>query len=447
MKNVLVIAYYFPPTGGGGVQRAAKFVKYLPSFGWRPVVLTVKNPDFDVFDESLIDDIPFGVKVFKVYSFDPVRWYRTRRYGPNSLFDRKGKGISPNNRKSSSHVFSLITNTVKYFLKSFVLIPDDYVGWIPFAVIKGYIIIKKEKIDVVYATGKPWSSFLIAFFLSLLTGKPYVLDLRDPWELTPYDDDGANRIRRKLNKFWEKTCFSSAMKVININEQISRAYVQHYPSIPSAKFTYITHGYDSDDFVNVTEERNNDRLTISYVGTIYSYTLPNRFLMAVSSIVSKNPEIGNNLRVKFVGFVPSYVRQLIRELSIERIVEIIGYLPHKESIRHMISSDVLLLLLNKVYTKANAQVSTGKLFEYLASRRPILALVPFNTDASKLIKELGAGRVIEPDDVKGIADAIFGMYIKQQKGELRSHSSDISRFDRANLTGQLTCILDVIQAK
>lgn len=449
MKNVLVIAYYFPPTGGGGVQRVTKFVKYLPSFGWRPVVLTVKNPDFDIFDESLLQNIPKDVKVYKTYSFDPVRWYRVRRYGPKSRFEPMGRKLFYSKRQPLLEMLlspvRLLFKGIKYFLNNIVLVPDDYIGWIPFAILKGIWVIRKEKIDAIYATGKPWSSFLIAFFLKLLTGRPYTLDLRDPWVLTPYGNSGANGVRQKIERFWEKKCFLNAKKVININEQINNSYIQHYSSMPSNKFAFITHGFDPDDFLGTRKIKNRTKFTIIFFGTLYLNTLPDNLLKAVSSIVSEKPDLRDTIQLKFIGFVPSYVLRMVKDMGLEGIVETPGYLPHRESIHHMVGSDVLVLLLNKVETNTNAQVSTGKLFEYLASRRPILALIPEDTDAAKLINELGAGKVIDPDDVKGIENTIYEMYMRYKNGELKAHTAGLERFNRKKLTGHLADILNGIQ--
>lgn len=447
MKNVLVIAYYFPPTGGGGVQRVTKFVKYLPSFGWRPVVLTVKNPDFDIFDESLMEDIDEDVKVYRTYSFDPIRWYRVKRYGPGSRFEPIGRELVPGNRRLLTRVlFSparMLFKCIRYVLNNLLLVPDDYIGWIPFAVFKGLRVIRKEKIDVIYATGKPWSAFLIALFLKLLTGRPYVLDLRDPWTITPYGN--SEGIKQMLERFWEKTCFSYAKKVININEQITNSYIKYYPKIPPNKFAFITHGFDPMDFTNVRGINSKDEFIVSYVGTLYSNTSPDNVLRSVSSLVHDKPDLKNGMRLKFVGFVPDHVRRMIKDLGLEGIVETAGYFPHRESIQHMLASDALLLLLNNSGPSNNAQVSTGKLFEYLASRRPILAVIPKDTDAAKLINEAGAGRVVDPDDVREIEKNIYEMYVDYKNGGLKAHTADLDRFDRKNLTRNLADILNAVQ--
>ena len=445
MKKVLVIAYFFPPTGGGGVQRVSKFVKYLPSFGWSPVVLTVRDPDFDIFDESLLEDIAGDVKVYRTYSFEPIGWYRLKRYGTKSRFESAGRELLRDRNESPGrllrHPLRILFKGARYVLNNMVLVPDDYIGWIPFAVLKGMKVIKKEKIEVIYATGKPWSSFVIALFLKFLTGRPYVLDLRDPWMLTPYGNQGATGLRRRIEGFWERITFSNAEKIININRQINNAYIRHYPSIRSEKFTFITHGYDQDDFSGAKRTEAGARFTISYVGTLYSNTSPDNFLKAVGSLLSEDPFMKDNIILKFVGFVPSHVKRMIKDLDLEHVVESAGCLPHRESIRHMVDSDVLLLLLNKVTVNALAQVSTGKLFEYLASRQPILALIPGDTDAARLINELGAGKVVDPDNVSEIKEAVCSLYQDYKRGRLKGHSADIGRFSRKELARQLCAVL------
>lgn len=450
MKKVLVIAYYFPPTGGGGVQRVAKFVKYLPYFGFTPVVLTARNPDFDMFDASLLEDVPGHVKVYKTYSFDPVRWYRIRRYGPNSLFEVRRDGSSSRSKESlfgrvmfpARALWGILKNT----LINVVLVPDDYIGWIPFAVVRGLWIIRKERIDVIFSTGKPWSAFLVASLLSLLTGRPYILDLRDPWVITPYGGSVTTRFRHKIDAWLEKACFSGAAKVININEQINSSYQKYYPSMPMDRFTCIPHGFDGDDFANVRKSGREKTFRMAYVGTVYSYESPDNLLRAVSLLVSRDVRLRNDMRLTFVGFVPSYVVQMVKELRLEGIVETVGYLPHRESIQYMVNADVLVLLLSKVESNANAQVSTGKLFEYLASRRPILALIPQDTDAARLINELGAGKVVDPDDVKVIEQAIEDLHREYKRGALKTHVARLDQFERKNLTAELAkCLNGVMQ--
>jgi len=445
MGKVLIVAYYFPPVGGGGVQRTAKFVKYLKSFGWMPVVLTTKNPDFDVFDYSLLNDIPADVNVYKAYSFDPVRWYRLRQYGANSLFDDKDS----NPLQPGRNIFVLLTTPiskfVKYILNNFVLIPDDYIGWIPFAVVNGWKVVRKEKVDVIYATGKPWSSFIIAFLLRWLTGKPYVLDLRDPWSLTPYYCGRVSIYKRFGERFWERICFAHAKKIINVNKQINDSYIDSYPSIPSEKFAYITHGYDEDDFkVAGRKKKAESTFTISYVGTLYPYASPKNFLLAVKNIIKDNTNLAADMDINFVGIVPRYVKSLIEDNGLRERVKVINYLSHRESIEYMLNADVLLLLLNKTSSKTNAQISTGKLFEYLASLRPILALIPKDTDAARLIDELRAGKVVDPDDMNAVIKAINDFYIERSAGTLRGGLQDISRYTRRNLTRQLASTLDDI---
>ncbi|MGD1046312.1 MAG: glycosyltransferase family 4 protein [Bacteroidota bacterium] len=443
MKNVLIIAYYFPPTGGGGVQRTLKFVKYLPAFGWIPTVLTVKNPDFDDFDASLSDDIPPATRIYRIGYFDPIRWYRTHRYGPHSRFEPMGQGIFAD-KKKPFHRFLLLPikglwNLFRRLLIDFVLIPDDLLFWIPVAVLKGIRVIKENKIDVVYATGPPWSSYVIAYFLGLITNKPYVLDMRDPWILSPYEAD-SHSIRRKLCCFWERKSFSSARYVINITEDISNSYEKFYSKLSPNKFITITQGFDPDDFLDIKIDRS-DKFIISHIGTMYDIRTPENFLKAIKHLTDTAPEVKDNLKIRFIGITGSYTNDPMTRYKLQDIVDVIPYLPHRESIKNMKESSALLLIISKVQ-RSETQTPTGKLYEYLASRRPILGLVPAQNDAAKLIAKFDAGIITDPDDVQGIEDSVVRMYRSHKNGELRDHTGDISMFSRKELTKELASILD-----
>lgn len=443
MKKVLFIAYYFPPTGGGGVQRVTKFVKYLPSFGWSPVVLTVKNPDFDAFDESLCNDINTGIKVYRTKYLDPVRWYRTYRYGPNSRFEPMGRELFSQTQgplhRSLFYPIKKLWRLLKYILNNLILVPDDLIFWIPVAVLKGMRVIKEEEIDLIYVTAPPWTSYLVAFFLRYLTKKPYVIDMRDPWILSPYEVESKS-VKNKLNRFWERRCFVSANKVINITENITNSYAKYYSDLPPSKFLTITQGFDPDDFVNGKRDESG-KFTISHIGTLYNIRTPDNFLIAVKNLINTIPDLRENLQINFVGITGSYINEPMTRYNLQDLVKTIPYLPHRESIQYMKNSSILLLIINKV-ERVKTQTATGKFYEYLASRRPILGLVPSENDAAGLIVKLKAGRVADPNDVQGIEDAILKMYRDYKNGELNDHIGDISIFNRKELTKRLATILD-----
>lgn len=442
MKKALIIAYYFPPSAGGGVQRTLKFVRYLPSYDWQPVVLTVKKPDFDYFDESLLADLPAEAVVRRTFSINLWRYYRIRKYGKKSLYeaDKKDKGTDNQTLKPLWMNWGLLKN----ILNCVLFVPDEYNGWFPFALLEGLRVIQKEKINLIYATGNPWTSFVIARYLSALTKIPFVIDFRDPWVLSPY----TNTKDRKGVKYWiskkiEYLCVKTASCVINVNENITNIFKKYYKSENKAKFITITQGFDSNDFVGIGV-RKNKKFTISHVGTFYSNRIPDKLLKAVNFIFQSHPSLRNKIEIRFVGITGSFAEESIKADNLSDVVKVIPYCSHRESIAEMCNSDLLVLIQANV-RGWKAETSTGKLFEYLASGREILALVSEKNQAAQIIRNMDAGVAINSDNIKVIANTILESYKRWEEGDHNIRPiKNLSIYERKNLTGILARKFDHI---
>lgn len=443
MKNVLVIAYVFPPIGGGGVQRTLKFVKYLPSFGWRPVVLTPKQPIFDYFDHTLVDEIPPEAKIYKTASLEPPRWYTSiieRYFATNPAKDSQRGGGSWYGKTTISLV-KPIFKVVRWVAHNLVFVPDTQVGWIPFAVWRGLNIVRRERIDAIYATGNPWSDFLIAFFVSRLTGKPFIMDMRDPWTLSP--DVRHGRVRSSIERFWERRCIRAAFKVINITEQVTQAYRERYPDVEPSKFQCITQGFDPPDFEGV-QGIGSDKFTIAATGTYYAVRrTPESFLKALRSLVDRNPDVQDQVCVRFMGTGGQIVKEFVEKYNLSGMAEVLPYGTHQESIRLVLSSDVLLLdFLANVDGRANLGSTSSRIFEYLASGKPILGLVYKTGAAAEIILSTGSGIVADPEDTEEVAQAIHTLFLQHKAGTLGVEGQhDLERFTRKSLTGSLAQML------
>lgn len=444
-KKVLVIAYAFPPMGGSGVQRTVKFVKYLPLFGWTPVVLTPKNPNSQYFDYSLVQEIPREVKIYRTISIEPQRWYAMLKKkscdSPPESIPKQELRVSP-----LHFVTQIGFRWARYVAHNFIFIPDFQIGWIPFAVLKGLSIIRKERINVIYATGDPWSDFLIAFFLNLLTGRSFIMDMRDPWTLNPNRD--WDRLQKRGENLWEKVCISAASKVINVTEQATEWYIEKYP-IYRKKFVYIPQGFDTADFENVTDERENNKFIISCTSAYKKSTNPENFLQAVKYTIDNFNNIKHEIQINFMGMDVFLTGQILQKYGLNNIVKLIPYGSHFQSIQLLLSSDVLLLIKNRNpnLKHRSKAINAAKIFEYIAAKKPILAVVPPESEVAKIVRSTKAGIIVDTENVTAISETIYKLYLQHKKGVMGVKiPKNIQRFERRKLAQQLAKFLNQVSS-
>ena len=443
LKNVLIVAYIFPPAGGGAVQRTLKFVKYLPSFGWRPVVLTPRQAVFDYFDHTLVDEIPPEAKLYQTKSLEIPRWYSSllERYLDKSRADDRLVSSSSWRVKVIISLVRPIFSFVRWVAHNLIFVPDTHIGWIPFAVWKGLRVVRNERIEAIYATGDPWSDFLIALFLSRLTGKPCIIDMRDPWTLSP--DVEWGKVRSSIEAFWERLCIRRASKVINITEQSTQAYRERYPDVDPSKFECITQGFDPPDFEDV-DGKKTQTFTIATTGTYKVFRTPEYFLKALRSLVDCNPPLASEIRCRFKGAGGKTVEGFVEKYNLADMVEVLPYGTHQDSTEFMMNSDVLLLeFLPSVRSRIDLGSTSSRLFEFLASGKPILGLVNPAGPAAELILSTGSGIVVHPENTLEVAEAIHSLYLQYKNRTLGIDGQpDLVRFERKNLTGRLAQLLD-----
>jgi glycosyltransferase involved in cell wall biosynthesis len=410
MKKVLLIAYHFPPLGGGGVFRTVKFAKYLPEFGYQPYVLTVKNSMYDTQDLTLQGELPSEVEVHRTFSFE----HRILR-APRRLL-----GIN-----------------LKWFY-----IPDENIGWLPFGIFTGANLIKKENIDVIYATSPKWTSLLIGFFLKKYTKKPLVIDFRDPWTdnfSIIYPTKYHKRFERKL----ETITTNQADYITVAFDSIKNALIKKHPFLES-RIATITNGFDPDDFKNLNTHSKTGKFTIVHVGSIYGPLTAKPFLIALKELVEEKSEYKEKLEAIFVGNYGRETPILVTEYGLEENVRFVEYVPHKKSLEFMLNSQALLLLITIEGSKGDG-IIPGKLFEYLASRKPILVIASENNSAAKIIKTANCGTVVSPRSVRGIKKAISDFYEQWTEGKIfATEMENIAAYDRKILTQKLAEILDKV---
>ncbi|MCF8461104.1 MAG: glycosyltransferase family 4 protein [Flavobacteriales bacterium] len=422
MKKVLVITYYWPPSGGAGVQRWLKFAKYLPEFGYEVHVLTVR-PDratYPQMDESLLKQVPENVTVHCTDATNPFAIY--------SVF---GKG-APSSGFANDDVsgFKGLIKTLARFVRGNVFIPDPRKGWNRFAIAKANELIDTLGIETVITTSPPHSTQLIGLELKRKKSIRWIADMRDPWTKIYYVSELLQtKWAQKKNASWERQVLENADKVVTVSHTLADEFCELAPALKRENVEVIPNGFDEDDFqISVPLEK---QFTIGYMGTI---TEQYDISSLLSAIGSGNLDVG----FRFIGDVQAGLRNRVGEVAAR--CEFTGYLNHDKAIEKAASCSILLLVIPKV--EANKGILTGKIFEYLALKRPILAIGPIDGDAGRILNETGAGKMFGYSDEDGIAKFLNEKVIQFQVGEQLSDSSGIHKYSRKGLTQQLVQILE-----
>jgi glycosyltransferase involved in cell wall biosynthesis len=426
-NKVLIISYYFPPMGMGGVQRAAKFAKYLPAFGWKPFVLTVKEVEYLAKDPSLLEDLPPEVRVIRTESFDPLRisfilksFYKKRR--------QKDKSIKRSTVKKSK-------------LSSRLFFPDSKIGWLPFALLSGLKIIRKEGIDLIFTTSPPPSLHLVGYFLKLLTGKPWIADFRDPWIGFHYEDY-PTPFHLWLKNRLVGLITQNAKAVVSINEKISQRFFSLYPFIKNIET--IPNGYDDSDF-NLPPTGKTDSFVIAYLGTFSPDHNPESFLLGLRSLLDEKRTLKEKIKLKHIGLCMGIdLDGMIKKYDLSGVVERKGYLPHKEALAQL--QDASILLLTTSPSLEAEMISTSKLFEYIPLKKPVLAIVPPSGAAAEVVSSLNLGKVVSPADLVGIEKELLSFFLDWEKGKLSPGLDEvrIKMFSREFLTSRLASLFDEV---
>ncbi|MEW6685536.1 MAG: glycosyltransferase [Candidatus Edwardsbacteria bacterium] len=426
MKNVLFIAYYFPPLGMSGIQRTLKFVKYLPEFDWHPLILTIRQTVYYAKDFSLFKEIPNSAEVYRTFSLEPLSLWS---YLKSFLGGQKGLSVQS---------FATTRQRFKVF-NDWLFIPDNKTGWLPFAFWSGLKLIKKGEIDVIYSTAPPYTSHLIGYLLKKCSGKPLVLDFRDLWTQRPLLSY-PTLFHQRANEFLERKILQEADQIITISELWKRNWILKYSFLPEQKFTVISHGFDSEDFIGVIPHRT-EVFTVTHAGALIEITAK-YFFLALKSLLEEYPEFKNKMAVKFIGVAKREEQEIVREFGLENTVRFIPYLPHQQCLQAEADSDVLLLLT----MEEEEMRIRGKLYEYLGTGKSILAITP-EGETANLIKELKVGKVVSPKDISGIKEAILSYYHQYANGFLPTFKPAIKRFDRKNLTLHLAEVFNEVSGE
>jgi len=429
LRKVLIITYYWPPSGGAGVQRWLKFSKYLGGFGWEPVIYTPENPEAPAIDHSLENDIPEGLKVIKLPIFEPYSAYK--RFVGMKPGEKVNAGFLQEKEKPGR------AEGFAVWLRGNFFIPDARRFWINPSIkyLKKYL--KANPVDAIVSTGPPHSMHLIAMEIHKKLNIPWLADFRDPWTgIDFYHQLKLTSIADKLHHKLEKKVLSTATAVTVISSDM----LKEFNGIVKRDYKLVTNGYDEDDISPLPQNQLDTKFTISHIGSINPTRNPIHLWNVLAEMIKDNPLFAKALQIILVGKVDIGVLKSIEENGLTDYLQRIEYMPHQDVMHEIQKSQVLLLLINNT---PNAKgILTGKIFEYLGSGRPILSIGPEDGDAAIILKDSEAGETAGYENETKMHSILNGYFTKFSEQRLESNTENRLKYSRKVLTGEIADILN-----
>ena len=432
MKKALIITYYWPPSGGAGVQRWLKFVKYMRDFGWEPIVYTPENPEAPVIDNSLEKDIPDNLTVIKRKIWEPYTAYK--KFIGQKKEQKINAGFLSENKKPG------LSENVSVWIRGNFFIPDARKFWIKPSIKFLTNYLKNNPVDAMISTGPPHSMHMIALGLKQRLGIPWLADFRDPWtNIDFYDKLKLTSWADHIHKRMENEVLRRADKVVTV----SWNWAVDFQNIGARNVEVITNGYDEDDFENIKSSPSK-KFELIHIGSLNKDRNPINFWEALSELIKENKKLTKDLKITFIGQTDYSVFESLKKYSLDNYAEKADYKPHDELMNIAGTARILLLPLND--TPNVYGIIPGKLFEYIALKIPILCIGPENGDSAKIINECNAGIVADFEDKEKIKTALQGFYKEFIDGRLSYSTVDNNRlkYSRKKLTKDIADILNVI---
>ena len=422
MKKILIIVYYFPPSGGSGVQRWLKFIKYLPGFGWEPTVITTKNGDYPSIDQSLLEEIPGNIKIIRT---------KTPTFG--SLFHKLNKKTSeiPYGSLETSSADSMIKK-ISIWLRLNFVIPDARKIWNNHAFKAAREELLSNKYDYIVTTGPPHSTHLIVLKLKQNFKVKWLADFRDPWTKMGYLRNVRRwKITEKSDQKLEKNVIKKCDILLAAHQKILADFGNE------EKMHLLTNGFDHEDFEKISKEKRSDYFNINYFGTIAREANPLPVLRAVDLL---NKDGSKNIRLNFWGNMDQKVQVELQKEDKNGLIRFHSYTTHKETVRLMVNSSVLLLTINNVPN--NKGIIPGKIFEYIGSQVPILGIGPEDGETAKILVETESGKMFSYRKIEKMKEYLQSIYDKWKNDEDISRSKNFLQYSRKNLTKKLVSIIE-----
>ena len=421
MKRVLIITYYWPPVGGSGVQRWVKFAKYLPQEGWQPVIYTPENPDLSSVDPSLLEDIPAEAEIIKRHIVEPYGIYR-------KITGSKGQikvEANPGNGGKGS-----LIKKVSMWIRGNFFMPDPRCFWIDPSVrfLKKYL--KEHPVDIIVSTGPPQSMHLIARKLSRLTAIPWVADFRDPWTgIFYFKHLRLSKLAEKRHHMLEQAVLDEATAIVAVSPLVQ----QDFAAMTDTPVHLITNGYDESDYVQAVEQ--DGSFSLVHTGLLTADGNPVELWKILGQKCASDKKFASRFRLILAGKTDGAVLESIREAGLDDNLTDLGYIDHDKAVMQQRKASVLILpIREEPETKA---ILPGKLFEYLAARRPVLGVGTREGAMATVLQETGAGKIFDWKDSDDIKEYLDSCWEKFCAGTLETEACDIERFSRRNTTRQM----------
>ena len=427
MKRALIISYYWPPSGGSGVQRWVKFAKYLPGQGWQPVIYTPENPELTTVDHTLEEEIPAEAEIIKTRIIEPYGLYRKIFGGGRKASEGE---VNPINGQKKS-----FRQKVSMFIRGNLFIPDPRCLWIsPSA---KYLVkyLKEHPVDIIISTGPPHSMHLIAEKVARRTGIPWIADFRDPWTRMFYFKHlHLTSWARRRHIALEKQVLDSASAIVTVTKPLQ----QEFQSMTSSPVHCITNGYDESDFRQIIEP--DGFFNITHTGLFAADGNPETLWKVLEDKCRTDSEFRKLLRIRLVGKTDREITESVMEHGLAENLRNLGYQTHQVATREQMGASVLLLPQRK--EPEYKAVLTGKIFEYLASGHPILAIGMTDCAMADVIRETHSGVMLDWDDYGGIRKFLDDCWEKFKSDEPESENADISGYSRKELTGRMARLME-----
>jgi len=424
-KKLLIITYYFPPAGGPGVQRWLKFVKYLPEFDIQPIVYVPENPTYPIIDEGLVSQISDKVIVLKNKILEP---YQLASIFSKNKTKKISSGIFPHKKKQT------FLDKTFLWVRGNLFIPDARVLWVKPSVSYLEKYIRENNIDTIVTSGPPHSLHLIGLELKEKLNVKWFADFRDPWTTIGYHK------ALRLSNYAAKKHKKLESKVLNTADTIivtSKTTKAEFEAITNKPISVITNGYDIE---NVEKQTLDTKFTLAHIGSFLSDRNPPFLWECLVELLNEIPDFKTHLEIKLIGAVSQEVLDAISQFNLTEYLNLLGYVSHNEAIAHQKKSQVLLLIeINSEDTKS---IIPGKLFEYMVSNRPIIAIGPQGSDFADIIKETNTGVFFDYSKKAKLKSVILDFYNQFLEGKLQSNGVGLQQYSRKNLTKQLAQLIN-----
>ncbi len=431
MKRVLIISYYWPPTGGSGVQRWVKFAKYLPEEGWQPVIYTPENPEQLAVDTTLAAEIPAETEIVKTRIFEPYSLYR--KFLKGSGHSREAVEVNPVNAQNKSFV-----QKAAMWVRGNLFRPDPRCLWIRPSVrfLKKYL--EEHPVDLIVSTGPPQSMHIIGMKLARETGLPWIADFRDPWTRIFYFKHLAmNPATERWHHRMEKKVLDGAARVVAVSPLVQ----QEFQTMTSTPVELITNGFDECDFKDICPADGQDMdFIITHTGLFAADGNPTLLWEVLAEKCAADALFAKHLKIKLIGKTDAQIVESVESAGlVENLIDM-GYQTHSKAIEEQRNASLLILPLRK--EPEYKAVLPGKLFEYLASCRPVLGIGQPDGAMAMILGQTKTGVVVDWNNKEALSSFVDDCWKKHLEGRLTTEGADISQFTRRNLTRRMANLFE-----